>query len=154
MVRSLFAIFFVIVPSMTMRSDCRRDPYANTPKRSRSCRAPLAAPNSALQQAVVMLTGHREYMRAQLITFRIGSVSTTLWTMSLSFPTQTLRESARSSIGSSDWADFWADTFRHPVFRLCSYLSASYDYTGRSSKACWTFLMIKALNRLSVKECR
>src|SRR5205823_12288681 len=115
-VRSLFAIFFVIVPSITMRSDWRRDPIGRTPKRSRSCRAPLAAPNSALQQAVVMLTGQSEYMRAQLITFLIGSVSMTLWTMSLSFPTQMLRESASSSMGSSDCADFWADMIRHIVF--------------------------------------
>src|SRR3989442_2072025 len=111
--RCLFAIFFVMVPSMTMRSDCRRDPYGRTPKRSRSWRAPLAAPNSALQQAVVMLTGQREYIRAQLITFLMGSVSTTLWTMSLSFPTHTFIESASNSMGSSDCAGFWADIRLH-----------------------------------------
>ena len=87
-----------------------------TPNLSRSWRAPLAAPNSALQQAVVMLTGHREYIRAQFITFLIGSVSTTLWTRSLSFPTQTLIESARSSAGSSDWVDPLAASFSHLPF--------------------------------------
>src|SRR5438034_11725262 len=105
-----------MMPAMTIGADWGRAPVWRTPKRPRSCRAPLAAPNSALQQAVVMLTGQSEYMRAQLITFLIGSVSMTLWTMSLSFPTQMLRESASSSMGSSDCADFWADMIRHIVF--------------------------------------
>src|SRR5713226_10521492 len=107
--RNRFAIFLVIVPSMTIRSDCRKEPIGRTPNRSNSWRAPLAAPNSALQQAVVMLTGHNEYIRAQLITFLIGSVSTTLWTKSLSFPTQMLRASASVSISSLGLAGFWAD---------------------------------------------
>src|SRR5207245_10214974 len=111
--RSRFAIYFVIVPSMTIRSDCRSDPYGRTPQRSRSWRAPLAAPNSALQQAVVIFTGHREYILAQLITFLMGSVSMTLCTMSLSFPTHTFRESASNSIGSSDCTGFLADIRLH-----------------------------------------
>src|SRR2546427_12727663 len=100
--RNLFAIFFVMVPSMTMRSDCRRDPYGRTPKRSRSWRAPLGAPNSALQQAVVILTGQSEYIRGQLITFLIGSVSMTLLTMLLRFSTPTFMESWRNFLGSSE----------------------------------------------------
>src|SRR5207245_4887478 len=97
--RSLFAIFFVIVPSMTIRSDCRSDPYGRTPKRSRSWRAPLAAPNSALQQAVVIFTGHREYILAQLITFLMGSVAMTLCTLSLGFRSHTYREFEGISFG-------------------------------------------------------
>src|SRR5207245_8971859 len=102
-----------MVPSITIRSDCRREPIGRTPNLSRSCRAPLAAPNSALQQAVVMLTGQREYILAQLITFLMGSVSMTLWTMSLSFPTHTFIESASNSMGSSDCAGFCADIRLH-----------------------------------------
>src|SRR5437899_708795 len=90
-----------MVPSITMRSDCRREPIGRTPNLSRSCRAPLAAPNSALQQAVVILTGQREYIRAQLTTFRIGPVSTTFLTRSLSLPTQMLSPSASVATGSS-----------------------------------------------------
>src|SRR6266480_1690172 len=111
--RNRFAIFLVIVPSMTMRSDCRSDPYGRTPNRSRSWRAPLAAPNSALQQAVVILTGQREYILAQLISFAMGSVSMTLWTTALSFPTHKFVESAINSSGSSDCTGFCADIRLH-----------------------------------------
>src|SRR3989442_14114535 len=82
-----------------------------TPNRSRSCRAPLAAPNSALQQAGVMLTGQREYIRAQLITFRIGPVATTFLTRSLSFPTQMLNPSPSVATGASSWAVLLADNY-------------------------------------------
>src|SRR2546426_10595866 len=106
-----------------MRSDCRREPIGRTPNRSRSCLAPLAAPNSALQQAVVMLTGHREYIRAQLTTFRIGPVSTTFLTRSLSFPTQMLNPSASVATGSSSWAVLLADNYLSTTsFSLFTYL--------------------------------
>src|SRR5207245_10677671 len=108
-----FAILFAILHSRTTRADIRSDTYGRIPKRSRSLRAPLAAPISALQQAVVIFTGHREYILAQLITFLMGSVSMTLCTMSLSFPTHTFRESASNSIGSSDCTGFLADIRLH-----------------------------------------
>src|SRR5438309_4184527 len=93
----------------TIRSDCRREPKGRTPNLSRSCLAPLAAPNSALQHAVVMLTGQSEYMRPQFITWRIGVRSTIVWTMSPSFPIQTLIPSASIAIGSSSGCcrPFW-----------------------------------------------
>src|SRR6266516_627950 len=127
--RNRFAIFLVIVPSMTMRSDCRSDPSGRTPNRSRSWRAPLAAPNSALQQAVVILTGQREYILAQLITFLMGSVSMTLWTMSLSFPTHKFMESGACPF--------------YPHLRIVGRVNRTDHFLA---------LVIRALARLSVAE--
>ncbi len=124
------AIFFVTVPSTTIRSDCRNDPNGRTPNLSKSCRAPLAAPNSALQQAVVMLTGHMEYNRPQLMIPLMGVSSTIFLTSELSFPTHTLSPPTSISNGSSSWeAGFWVDMDPcSPSSFLSSYL---FTFSGR-----------------------
>ena len=88
--RNRGAIFLVTVPSTISKSDCLNDPAAfNTPNLSASYLGPLVAPNSTLQQPVVMCTGKRDQRRLQLITYPSG-LSTAFSRTSPSFPINTL----------------------------------------------------------------
>src|SRR5208283_2269786 len=92
------AIFLVTVPSTINRSHCLRPPAtACMPNLSGSRRGPIIAPNSALQQAVVICTGQRAYIRLQFTTCLIGPEPIMVLTNSLILPIQTPAKSCSVS---------------------------------------------------------